>query len=99
MDYDGQNEHAITHLGTISLSPRISPDNSRVAFSSLGKNGWSIRMYSLLLNRAVGFKSPAARRSLQHGRAMATSSHSLPRVMATIGNLHYGCQRRRRYIA
>ena len=29
MDYDGQNQHQITHLGTISISPRISPDNSR----------------------------------------------------------------------
>ena len=36
MDYDGQNQHQITHLGSVSLSPRISPDNSRVAFSSLG---------------------------------------------------------------
>src|SRR5580698_4116413 len=26
MDYDGANQHAITHLGTISISPRISPD-------------------------------------------------------------------------
>jgi len=58
MDYDGQDERQITHLGSISLSPRVSPDNSRVAFSSLGKNGWSIRMYSLLLNRMVNFPSP-----------------------------------------
>ncbi len=36
MDYDGQNEHAVTHLGSISLSPRVSPDNSRIAFASLG---------------------------------------------------------------
>ena len=35
MDYDGQNQHPITHLGSTSLSPRISPDNSRVEFSSL----------------------------------------------------------------
>jgi TolB protein len=58
MDYDGENAHPLTHLGTISLSPRVAPDNSRVAFSSLGKNGWSIRMYSLLLNRMVSFPSP-----------------------------------------
>ena len=32
MDYDGQNQHQVTHLGSISLSPRISPDNSRIAF-------------------------------------------------------------------
>jgi len=55
MDYDGANQHAITHLGTISLSPRISPDSSRLAFSSLGRNGFQIRMYSLLLGRAVNF--------------------------------------------
>ena len=58
MDYDGQGQHAITHLGSISLSPRVSPDNSRVAFSSLGKDGWSIRMYSLELGRLVNFTSP-----------------------------------------
>ena len=55
MDYDGQNQHAVTHLGTVSLSPRISPDNSRIAFTSLGKAGWSIHMYSLELGRMVSF--------------------------------------------
>jgi TolB protein len=55
MDYDGANQHAVTHLGTISLSPRVSPDNSRVAFSSLGKYGFQIRVFSLLLNRMVTF--------------------------------------------
>ena len=60
MDYDGQNQHPITHLGTVSLSPRISPDNSRLAFSSLGREGWSIRMYSLDLNRMVAFPAGTA---------------------------------------
>jgi TolB protein len=55
MDYDGANQHAVTHLGTISLSPRISPDGSRLAFSSLTKNGWDILMYSMDLNRLVTF--------------------------------------------
>ena len=59
MDYDGQNQHAITHLGTVSLSPRISPDNSRIAFTSLDKTGWSIHMYSIDLGRLVAF--PAGR--------------------------------------
>jgi TolB protein len=58
MDYDGQGAHAVTHLGTISLSPRVSPDNDRIAFASLGKQGWAIRMYSLLLGRMVTFSSP-----------------------------------------
>ncbi len=55
MDYDGANQHAVTHLGSISLSPRISPDNSRIAFASLEKAGWSIRMFSLDLGRTVSF--------------------------------------------
>jgi len=55
MDYDGSNQRQITHLGTISISPRVSPDGSRLAFSSLEKNGWEIRMYSLDLNRLVSF--------------------------------------------
>jgi TolB protein len=57
MDYDGANQHAITNLGTVSISPRVAPDNSRVAFSSLGKDGFQIRMYSLLLGRMVNFPS------------------------------------------
>jgi len=60
MDYDGQNQHQITHLGTSSLSPRISPDNSRIAFSSLEKYGWAIRMYSLDLGRLVSFPGGSA---------------------------------------
>ena len=60
MDYDGQNQHAVTHLGTISFSPRISPDNARIAFASLGSNGWAIRMYSLELNRLVSFPAGTA---------------------------------------
>src|SRR5213596_2594371 len=55
MDYDGANQHALTHLGSISLSPRVSADGSRVAFSSLTKSGWEILMYSLELDRLVTF--------------------------------------------
>jgi len=55
MDYDGSNQHRITGLGSIALSPRVSPDGSRVAFSALTKAGWEIMMYSLDLNRPVSF--------------------------------------------
>jgi len=55
MDWDGANQQQVTHLGGIALSPRISPDNSRIAFSELASNGWQIRMYSLDLNRMVSF--------------------------------------------
>lgn len=57
MDYDGFNQHAITSLGETALSPRISPDNSRLAFSVLDRRGWSIRVYSMLLGRMVNFNS------------------------------------------
>jgi TolB protein len=59
MDYDGANPHPVTHLGTVSLSPRISPDNSRIAFSSLGREGFQIRVFSLLLNRMIAFPAAA----------------------------------------
>ena len=60
MDYDGQNQHIVTRLGSTSLSPRISPDNTRLAFSSIGKEGWTIRMYSLELGRMVAFPGGTA---------------------------------------
>ncbi len=55
MDYDGNNQHQVTHQGSISLSPRISPDGSRLAFSSVTRGNWEILMYSLDLGRLVSF--------------------------------------------
>ncbi len=55
MDYDGANQHPVTTLGSISLSPHISPDGSRLAFSSFTGSGWEIRMFSFDLNRMVAF--------------------------------------------
>jgi TolB protein len=55
MDYDGANQHQITHVGTISLSPRVSPDNSRLAFTSFIGGGPEISMWSLELGRRVKF--------------------------------------------
>lgn len=55
MDYDGANQQQVTHLGSVSLSPRVSPDGSRLAFSSIAKTGWEILVYSLELNRMLTF--------------------------------------------
>jgi len=55
MDYDGANQHPVTTLGTISLSPHVSPDGSRLAFSSFNGSAWEIRMFSFDLNRMVSF--------------------------------------------
>src|SRR5689334_20914448 len=55
MDYDGSNQRQLTHSGSVSLSPRISPDGSRIAFSSIAKGAWEITMYSTDLGRMVSF--------------------------------------------
>lgn len=59
MDYDGQNAHQITTIGSVSISPRISPDNNELAFASLNKYGWAIRIYSFELNRYLSFPTGA----------------------------------------
>ncbi|PYP91589.1 MAG: Tol-Pal system beta propeller repeat protein TolB [Candidatus Angelobacter sp. Gp1-AA117] len=56
MDYDGAGQQQLTHLNSIALSPRISPDNSRVAFSGLSNDSWQILMYSMDLGRLVSFQ-------------------------------------------
>jgi TolB protein len=59
MDYDGANQRALTHLKSISLTPRWAPDASRVAFTCFAPaNGIisaQICMYSLDSNKLVSF--------------------------------------------
>ena len=55
MDYDGANQHQITHLGQIALSPRISPDGGRLAFNELSSKGSEIKIFSMTLHRMVSF--------------------------------------------
>ena len=56
MDYDGANQKQLTHMGSIALSPHVSPDGTRVAYSGVTKDGWQILMYSLELGRGVNFQ-------------------------------------------
>lgn len=59
MDYDGANQHQLTHLRTISLTPRISPDGSRIAFTCYvpyrGAPSAQICMYSTISKRMIAF--------------------------------------------
>jgi TolB protein len=59
MDYDGANQHQLTHLRTISLTPRWSPDGSRIAFTCYvpyrGAPSAQICMYSTISNRLIAF--------------------------------------------
>ncbi len=57
MDYDGANQKQVTRLGSIALSPRVSPDGSRVAFTTFARGGVDLAMYSLELGRLVTFPS------------------------------------------
>jgi TolB protein len=59
MDYDGANQHALTSLHSIALTPRWSPDSSRIAFTcfapAFGVVSAQICMYSLDSGRPVSF--------------------------------------------
>ena len=59
MDYDGASPHAVTHLRSISLTPRWSPDASRIAFTCYvpyrGVTSAQICIYSAASNRLIGF--------------------------------------------
>jgi TolB protein len=61
MDYDGENQHQLTQLHTISLTPRWSPDASRIAFTCYARPGSSsvltaqICIYSTLTNHLISW--------------------------------------------
>jgi len=59
MDYDGANQHQITHLNSISLTPRWSPDATRIAFTCYvpyrGVTSAQICIYSTASNRLISF--------------------------------------------
>jgi TolB protein len=59
MDYDGANQRQILDLRTISLTPRFSPDGSRIAFTCYGEVGGvtsaQICMYSMETGKRLSF--------------------------------------------
>jgi TolB protein len=61
MDYDGENQHQLTELHTIALTPRWSPDATRIAFTCYARPGTSsvltaqICVYSTLTNRLIAW--------------------------------------------
>jgi TolB protein len=59
MDYDGGGPHQVTHLKTISLTPRWSPDNSKIAFTCYvpwrGITSAQICVYSADSDRMITF--------------------------------------------
>jgi TolB protein len=59
MDYDGANQHQVTHLGTIALTPRWSPDATRIAFTCFAPYQKTVSaqicLYSTESNRLISF--------------------------------------------
>src|SRR5579863_3892809 len=59
MDYDGANQHPLTSLRTISLTPRWSPDASRIAFTCYqpynGVTNAQICVYSMDASKVISF--------------------------------------------
>ncbi|MGD0962537.1 MAG: translocation protein TolB [Candidatus Acidiferrales bacterium] len=59
MDYDGANQHQITNLKSISLTPRWSPDATRIAFTCYvpfrGITSAQICVYSTDSNHLISF--------------------------------------------
>ena len=60
MDYDGKNQHVVTSMKSIALTPRWSPDNTRIAFTCMapGRNGvqsFQICMYSLASGHLISW--------------------------------------------
>ncbi len=59
MDYDGSNQHPLTSLRSIALTPRWSPDASRIAFTCfkpmIRVTSAQICMYSMDTGKLVSF--------------------------------------------
>jgi TolB protein len=60
MDYDGENQHQLTQLHTISLTPRWSPDASRIAFTCYAPHNDSVLtaqicIQSMLTNKLISW--------------------------------------------
>jgi TolB protein len=59
MDYDGANQHQVTHLKTISLTPRWAPDSTRIAFTCYvpfrGVTSAQICVYSSASDKLISF--------------------------------------------
>lgn len=59
MDYDGSNQRPLTSLKSISLTPRWSPDASRIAFTcfapNMGLTSAQICMFSMDTGKIVSF--------------------------------------------
>ncbi|MDE3195477.1 MAG: PD40 domain-containing protein [Acidobacteriota bacterium] len=60
MDWDGNNQKPLTHLRSISIMPNVSPDGSRVAFTTYASGTPRIMMIDSQTGRALNFYNQEA---------------------------------------
>lgn len=60
MDYDGSNQKQLTSYGSISTFPCVSPDGTRIAFTTYYQGNPRIFMHSLESGRKLPFYNQAA---------------------------------------
>jgi TolB protein len=60
MDFDGANQKRLTVFNSISTMPAVSPDGTRLAFTTFAKGQPRIMMYSTVTNRFLPFLNPQA---------------------------------------
>lgn len=60
MDYDGANQRAVTNYKSISTTPAVAPDGTKVAFTSYVRNLPEILIHSLVTGRRLPFYNQSA---------------------------------------
>ena len=60
MDWDGSNQKQITHFNSLSIQPAISPDSSKIAFTSYAKGNPGIFVFSVDPVRQLPFYNQVA---------------------------------------
>ncbi len=60
MDYDGSNQHEITHYKSVSTMPAISPDGKTVAFTTYALGNPKIMLYSTETDKRLPFYNPVS---------------------------------------
>lgn len=58
MDYDGANQRPVTQYGSLSLTPNVSPDGSKLAFTSYFRGSPQIYVLSADTMRQLTFINP-----------------------------------------
>lgn len=60
MDYDGTNQHALTHYSSVSTMPAVSPDGKMVAFTTYALGNPKIMIYSTETDKRMPFYNPVS---------------------------------------